>query len=263
MALRAGWGHYYQAPNFASLFERFEREIEWNLFETIRLKPERAVHYLAGAEWLPGPGYTAKLEGYYQQLGDLVVSTDSTYNYVPNNSGKGFASGVEVFLQKRPSRHARLTGWVSYSYGVTEEQNPAEPMHPRDFDQRHTANLVGSLGLGRGWSLESRCGYGSGFPWIPVERDAAGRVRFDERGEVVWGPPNSRRLPAYQRLDLRFAWDDGDAGSERVHLQFYLEIINALGRRNVYDYHWNDDYSKRGVSYMLPTLPFFGVHALW
>lgn len=96
-----------------------------------------------------------------------------------------------------------------------------------------------------------------------MERDAAGRVRFDERGEVVWGPPNSRRLPAYQRLDLRFAWDDGDAGSERVHLQFYLEIINALGRRNVYDYHWNDDYSKRGVSYMLPTLPFFGVHALW
>lgn len=263
LALRAGWGYYYQAPNFASLFERFEREIEWNLFETIRLEPERAVHYLAGAEWRPGPGYTVKLEGYYKQLDELVVATDSTYNYIPNNTGEGFASGVEVFLQKRPSRQARLAGWVSYSYGVTEERDPAESMHPRDFDQRHTANLVGSLRLGRGWSLESRYGYGSGFPWTPVERDARGQARFDEHGEVVWGPPNSRRLPAYQRLDLRFAWDDGDEGSERVHLQFYLEIINVLGRRNVYDYYWNDDYSKRGVSYMLPTLPFFGVHAMW
>ncbi|MDE2706403.1 MAG: TonB-dependent receptor, partial [Gemmatimonadota bacterium] len=32
---RVGWGFYHQAPNFVGLFERFEREIEWNLFETI------------------------------------------------------------------------------------------------------------------------------------------------------------------------------------------------------------------------------------
>ena len=55
LALRASWGFFYQSPSFVSLFERFERQIEWNLFETIQLKPEKAIHYLAGAEWRPSP----------------------------------------------------------------------------------------------------------------------------------------------------------------------------------------------------------------
>jgi hypothetical protein len=268
VALRAGWGHYYQAPNFASLFERFERQIEWNLFETIRLRPERAVHYLAGLEWRPGQSpWAVKLEGYYKSLDDLVVETDSTASYVPDNSGRGYARGVEGFVQKRPLASSRTSGWVSYTWGITEERDDDEALHPRDFDQRHTLNVVGSLRLGRGWSVESRYAYGSGFPWTPVEVDAAGAPRFDDDGRVIWGPTNSRRFRHYSRWDLRVTWDDGDAeraaSGEGVHWQCYLEIMNLTGRKNVYDDTWNDDYSKRGLSYMLPTLPFFGVRLDW
>ena len=64
LALRGGWGYHYQAPTFVSLFERFERNIEWNVFETITLETEKSIHYLGGLEWEAGSGYTAKVEGY-------------------------------------------------------------------------------------------------------------------------------------------------------------------------------------------------------
>ena len=89
---RAGWGFYHQAPSFAGLFERFEREIEWNLFETIVLKTERARHFTAGLEWDRGQAHAARLEGYYKRLDHLVVARDSTYQSIPDNSGWGHAS---------------------------------------------------------------------------------------------------------------------------------------------------------------------------
>ena len=233
LAVRAGWGHYYQAPNFASLFERFKREIEWNLFETIRLEPERAVHYLAGVEWLPGPGYTVKLEGYYKQLDELVVATDSTYNYIPNNTGEGFASGVEVFLQKRPSRQARLAGWVSYSYGATEERDPAQPA-PARLHQRH-ANVVAS----RAWAAvePGRATLRQRFSVTPVMH---GQARFDERAR--WS--GDRAASQYQRLDLRFAWTTATRGASECTSSL-PEIINVLTAKRL-RLLINDDYSKRG-----------------
>ena len=47
-----------------------------------------------------------------------------------------------------------------------------------------------------------------------------------------------------------------------VRILAYFEIINLLGRKNVHDYFWSDDYRTRGVSYMLPRMPFFGVRLL-
>ncbi len=257
LALRGGWGYHYQAPTFVSLFERFERNIEWNLFETITLKTEKSIHYLGGLEWDAGRGYTAKVEGYYKSLDDLVVLTDSTENDVPNNSGSGFASGFELFLQKKPSSQSRLSGWVSYSYSYTKEETPEEQPYFRDFDQRHTLNVVCRLRPTLRTAIDVKYAYGSGFPWTPVEVDEHGDTRFDERGEVVWGETNSRRNPSYRRLDLRLGWERtwGEGRSFLV----YLEIINVLNRRNVYEYYWNDDYSSRLVSYMLPSMPFFGI----
>ncbi|MFH1571475.1 MAG: hypothetical protein ABIL09_26020, partial [Gemmatimonadota bacterium] len=125
----------------------------------------------------------------------------------------------------------------------------------RDFDQRHTLNAVASLRLGRGWVLDNRYGYGSGFPWTPVAVDEAGQPRFDEQGRVVWEKTNSRRQPQYRRWDLRLGWHSG--GTRRTEV--YLEIINLGNHQNVYEYYWSDDYRTRGVSYMLPAMPFFGV----
>ncbi len=257
LALRAGWGHFYQAPNFVSLYERFEQEIAWNVFETIRLKTERAIHYLAGLEWQPNPAYSASVEWFYKDLDRLVMPTDSTHNNVPNNDGVGFVRGFELFLKRDPAPGTRLYGWVSYSYSVTKEKGPLEAFYYRDFDQRHTLNTVVRLKPFGRWSMDWRISRGSGFPWTPVKYDSKGNPLFDEDGGVVWGIKNSERYPYYSRMDLRLTWNRRLFG--RLPFEFYVEIINMQGHENVYQYYWSDDYRIRFVSYMLPRMPFFGI----
>ena len=253
---RGGWGYYYQSPNFASLFERFEREIEWNLIETVEIKTERAIHYMGGIEWMPAEDYTTKFELYYKDLDHLIVATDSTQNEIPNNSGKGYAWGFETFIQRKPSSTGRYSGWLSYSYSVTKEEDNLKPLHYRDFDQTHSVSLVLNYKLSRHWSLNSQYKYSTGFPWTPIIKDSNGEPQFDEFGNIKEGPVNSKRYPHYERLDVRLSWHKQTARGHNV--QAYLEVINVFGRKNIYQYYWSDDHRTRFASYMLPRMPFFG-----
>jgi len=255
-SLHMGWGKYYQAPNFVSLFERFERSIEWNLFETIQLETEMAEHTLLGVEYRPTQHYVAKIEGYYKDLKHLVVQRDSAYSYIPDNSGEGYAYGAELFLQKLELPTSRLSGWLSYSYSLSKEKGAKPYYYYREFDQRHTFSLVGRYNVYNNMYLDIQYSYGSGFPWTPPQYDSAGEVVRDSEGEIRFEEKNSARYPAYERLDLRMSMRGALHGDFQVEL--YLELINALQHENIYEYYWSDDYETRFTSYMLPLLPFFG-----
>ncbi len=255
-SLHWGWGHYYQAPNFVSLFERFERSIEWNLFETITLGTEKAEHNLLGVEFNPAPDYLIKLEGYYKNLENLVIQQDSAANFIPDNSGEGFAYGGEIFLQNREVPKQRLSGWLSYSYGVTKEKGIEPYYYYREFDQRHTLSIVGRYNIFRRVYVDVHYSYGSGFPWTAPERGSNGNVLYDELGEIVFEKKGSSRYPSYQRIDLRVSLQRKIF--KKYEAEAYLELINALNHKNIYEYYWSDDYATRFTSYMLPLLPFFG-----
>lgn len=257
MSIHMGWGYYYQAPNFVSLFERYERSIEWNLFETINLKTERSEHTLVGIEFNPHQEYVMKLEGYYKDFDRLVVQRDSTFNFIPDNSGEGYAYGVEAFFQKQDRPDTRLSGWLSYSYSVSRERGEQPDYYYRDFDQRHTFSLVSRYRLFNSMYLDIQYSYGSGFPWTPPLYDEDGKVQREADGEIRFESRNSARYNPYQRLDLRMSMQGelfGDAS-----IEWYLELVNALNHKNVYEYYWSEDYETRLTSYMLPLLPFFGV----
>jgi len=255
-SLHMGWGHYYQAPNFVSLFERFERSIEWNLFETISLETEMSEHSLLGIEYRPSEKYVTKLEGYYKDLKNLVVQRDSAYNYIPDNSGAGFAYGGELFLQKLDMPNSRLSGWLSYSYSISKEKGEKPYYYYREFDQRHTFSLVGRYNLYNNMYLDVQYSYGSGFPWTQPQYDSQGHVLRDAEGEIRFEEKNTARYPAYERLDLRMSMR-GELFSD-FKIELYLELINALRHENIYEYYWSEDYQTRFTSYMLPLLPFFG-----
>lgn len=256
ISLHFGWGHYYQAPNFVSLFERFERSIEWNLFETITLGTERAEHTLLGIEVQPSPDYKLKLDGYYKNLENLVMQRDSLYNFIPDNSGQGYAYGAEIFLQKRAAPNSRFSGWMSYSYGVTKEKGSESEYYFREFDQRNTLSLVGRYHLFNNLFLDVQYSYGSGFPWTAPQRNAEGHVLRNSQGDILFEAKNSSRYPNYERLDLRMSM----LGTlfNNLEAEAYLELVNALRHENIYEYYWSDDYGTRFTSYMLPLLPFFG-----
>ena len=255
--LRFGWGHYYQAPNFGSLFERFERNIEWNLFETIKLKTERAEHVILGVEVNPKPSLTFKIEAYYKDLTDLIVPGDSSSNFIPENDGSGYARGVELFLQRRAITAKSISGWISYSYGETFERGLEPYSHPRDFDQKHTLSVVSRFPLFWNISLDLQYGYGSGFPWTAPLIDANGEVHRDDQGDIQFERINRSRYPSYERLDVRLSYQR--VVFDELNLSAYVELINATNHKNVFEYYWSDDYATRFTAYMLPMLPFFGV----
>ena len=256
-SIHLGWGHYYQAPNFISLFERFERNIEWNLFETIALGTEKSEHTLLGIEVQPTRDYIVKIEGYYKDLKNLVMEQDSSANFIPDNSGIGFATGAELFLQKIEMPHARISGWLSYSYSVTREKRPGEGYYFRDFDQRHTLSVVSRINLFRKMYLDIQYSHGSGFPWTPPQRDDEGHVLRDNLGRVLFSEKNTTRYPGYERLDIRLSTQT--VLFKKYETEMYLELINALNHKNIYEYFWSDDYETRFTSYMLPLMPFYGV----
>jgi hypothetical protein len=81
--------------------------------------------------------------------------------------------------------------------------------------------------------------YVDGIDWIPV-----------------LGGYNSGRFPWYQRLDVRaersFRWSGANVSAS-------LEVVNVLGRRNLYDYRYVDGFSRAEPVTMLPRLPTFGL----
>ena len=255
-SLHLGWGFYYQAPNFVSLFERFERSIEWNLFETISLGTEKAEHNLLGIEFQPSPEFIFKIEGYYKDLKDLVIQQDSSANFVPDNSGLGYAYGTEIFFQRRENPKSRFSGWLSYSYGVTKEKGLEPYYYFREFDQRNTLSMVGRYHFLQKMFMDIQYSYGSGFPWTAPERDALGQVTRNERGEILFEKKSSSRYPAYERLDIRLSLQWDLFGKYKT--EAYVELINALQHKNIYEYYWSDDYETRFTSYMLPLIPYFG-----
>lgn len=125
-------------------------------------------------------------------------------------------------MQRRPSAATRLSGWISYSLGVSKEGNPQDPLHYRDVDQRHTLDLIGRLRLTKRSSFDVRYSYGSGFPWTPVAVGSDGEPLFDAEGNVVWEATNSQRYPAYRRLDVRLSWRRGAVGGRTFTA--YLEV---------------------------------------
>jgi hypothetical protein len=89
------------------------------------------------------------------------------------NSLRGYARGVEVFLQRSSANGA--TGWVSYAFGRTGMRDGVTSNHfPSDYDQRHTLNVYGGVRLRPTVNLSGKFSYGSGFP-IPGYLQKVGR----------------------------------------------------------------------------------------
>ena len=177
--------------------------------------------------------------------------------YIPNNDGIGYTYGFEFFLQKKPVMDGKFSGWISYSYSISKEKDPASSWHFRDFDQRHSINLVLRYSPFKNFSIDSQYKYASGFPWTPIVKDGQGNPVFDEEGEIVTGKTNSLRYPHYERLDIRLTYARKIFDS--ANFLFYIEVINILNRENIYQYYWSDDYRTLFKSYMLPRMPFFGI----
>ncbi len=250
--VRLATGRYHQAADV----RRLDR-----VYGNPRLGPLRADHVIAGWEWL-SQNANLRLEAFRKDYRDLV--TDDSLSFYANR-GSGFARGVDVFVK---GSHRWTSGWISYGYLDTKRQEGDDPRQlPAAYGVKHSLTLVGNYQWSGVWILGARYGWSSGPPWTPVVD------RIWDPARAIWRPVfaenRSARMPAYQRLDLRatrlFTLPRGLGLPPSAPCAAYIEGLNVLGIRNVLEYVYNSDYSRRyrRESYFSRAMLVAGMSLTW
>jgi len=263
---KAGGGAYTQYLQFVTT-EAFSGSDFWvPLDDTV--DPGRSWQAVTGLEYEPSDKYKFSVESYYTDMANLVVidqdvavdTEGTTSEDVFVTGGTGYATGVELFLQKRTGR---LTGWIGYTLGWTRrtfrELNSGKEF-PTKYDRRTDVSFVANYKVGK-WTFGSSLVYGTGQAYTPIVGRYALRdpavPEFEIDRYAIPGDKNSARLLPYHRLDLSIKRKFGLFGA---NAEWYLQVFNAYNRRNEW-FVENDnggDASPR-VFKMLPVVPTFGI----
>jgi hypothetical protein len=230
------------------------------------LLPLRSNQAIAGVEQRLGERTRLRLEYYNRADRDLpfqpfydprLLATGAIFappvNPLYYNSVRGYARGVEVFLQRSSAN--RFTGWISYAYGRTSMRDGvSRQVFPSDWDQRHTVNVYGGYRLRPSVNLSGRWSYGSGFPISGYLRQA-GPTYF------LTSVRNQLRMPDYMRTDVRInkSWTRA-----RWKFTLYGEVVNLTNRTNYIFDSFNGYNAKTGqasltLDTMFPVLPSAGI----
>ena len=230
------------------------------------VEPGRSYQGVIGTEWNPSRRYQLSVEAYYTDLANLVVldnavavDSESTRSEdIFKSEGMGWASGIEVFLQRRTGA---LTGWVGYTLGWTRrtfsELNRGLAFPPK-YDRRHDLSFVVSYQAGK-WRLGSNLVYATGQAFTPAS--ARYSLRQPTTGEVedyvLPANRNSARLLPYHRLDASASREFELWG---LDVEFYLQIFNIYSRRNEWfvQFNTNNPETEPEVIKQLPIVPTLG-----
>lgn len=262
--VRASWGQHRQSHGV--------EELSVVDGDTTFFPSELAEQVALGVEHDFGQGIQARIEAYsrstsdprprYLNVGREIIPFPEIGNdrvrFLPD---EGRARGVQTILARVSERRE----WsVSYTLAAAEDLVDGR-WTPRALDQRHTLGLRTLLKPSDDWALSVGWQFHSGWPSTPMEFAVDTlRTEGELNGILVAerpGPINSRRLPAYHRLDLR-ATRTWTLESGRLHA--FIDVFNLYNRQNLRSY----DYAVRLPSgevvanpgeTLLPLLPTFGL----
>lgn len=252
LAERTSWrlagGRSRQSPTY----------LEMTLHEANATLPDSiATHVVTGVTHRPSDGMTFAVDAYvksYRGLRTLVEEGAKRPSGELRSTRERLARGVELEADiRRPRGYA--TAVLSFSR-ATARLEPGAAMYADDFDYRVVGSLSGARELGRSWTLGAKWQFVGGRPYTAYE------VRDSRTGafEVVPGSGvrNGERYPSYQRLDVqltrRVEWAGREAGA-------FLELRNALNRRNVYSWRFDSTAGDFEPVHHLPRLVLVGLTA--
>lgn len=233
------------------------------------LKQPNAEHYVLGFEVQTNDSLSTKVETYYKDLHDIIISNpnyedeDTTPNITKyTNNASGHAYGVELLINK--NRTDKWYGWMSVAYSKTHRKNDMTgESFQFSYDRPWVLNLVANYQLTDKTTMGFKWRYQSGNLITPINGGQAVYQcdsGFEESAvdsscgsepyvyNPIEGKMNSERLPATHKLDLRM---DYTPHQDRT---YYAEMLNAYNRNNVTDYDYSDDYETREAVSSLGTL---------
>jgi hypothetical protein len=253
------------------------------------LKTPTSDHYVLGFEYTQGRSLSAKLESYYKQINDLVISNPA-YDKINNpdidrylNEVSGEAYGLELLINKNLTD--KWYGWLSVAYSKTKRTNDlTDTSFNYELDRPWIVNLVASYQYSPKTTIGWKWRYQSGALITPISgsnpvyqcvgveginfvNDSTlasctgdGGTIPDTDGvkdvhlyEPINGAINSKRLPASHRLDFRIDYES------TADATYYFEIVNLYNQQNVSGYDYDEKYETKEDVVSLPTLFNFGM----
>ena len=246
--------------------------------EEVTTKLQKAIHYIAGAEFDVVNNLTLNVEGYYKDFRQLT-SMNRNQKYSDNDAPlgtpellrkdfmieKGRAYGLDVSLKYE---NMRWYLWGAYSLGYVnkdyEDVDKVLHTYRTHYDRRHNMNLMATYTAGskHQWEISARWNFGTGFPFTKVsafyEKLPYDNIYFDPYTEsgylgIIYDELNTGQLPTYHRLDIdvkrKFYF------TENVILEADFSVTNVYDRQNIF---YIDIVSTEFI-YQLPLMPSVGL----
>ena len=209
------YGMFYQTPENQFLYQIQDLDFEL------------ASHYIANYQWMDD-NRTFRIELYDKEYDKLVTYTEDPEIWL-NNSGGGYARGIDVFWRdKKTLKYADY--WISYSFLDTKRLYRQFPIEaPPTFVSNHTATFVFKY-----WIMKWRTSVSSTFTY------ASGRPYFDPNQTI--DNFHSDRTPSYDNWSINFSKLTSIAGNFTV---LFASVNNVLGKENVFGYRYSSTGQNR------------------
>lgn len=190
---------------------------------------QKSVHYMLNYQYMK-KGRVFRLEGYYKDYQQLI--REKGYAYTPNpfrklsvidNTGSGYAQGVDVFWRDKESVK-NLDYWISYSYIDTKRlyQNYVSNATP-DYVSKHNLNVIVKYMVEKiNTNFSFSYNYSSGRPY------------YDPSSPTFL----SDHVKDYQNLAMTASYLKS---FKKVFAVFYVSLDNMLNTKNVLGYRYSAD----------------------
>jgi len=235
-AVRFGYGHYYQFPNYYKVFQgtyliqasgeyRPNPQLENSPIAASTIQPEKTVNYEFGLQTMLSDYVSMDVTAFYRKTSNLIgvllnETSEGKRFQEMGNIDYATVKGIEISLKKHFSDN--FSAFLNYTISNTlvstsilfERPTSESRTFPANWDQPHVlqGNVHFEMNNGFGFSL-----YGSlssGFPYT--------RSTFD---------PNGERSPSLHELDLNIFKNFDMIGFKQ---QLYIQILNLTNDRNIY-----------------------------
>ncbi|QDO94342.1 TonB-dependent receptor [Formosa sediminum] len=209
------YGLFYQNPNNDVL--KFNQNID----------SEKTSHYILNYQ-LNTDGRLFRAEAYYKNYSNLIKYNTEyiSYNSVFNNTGYGYAKGIDLFFRDNKSLK-NFDYWVSYSFLDTERDYKNYPTAAQpNFANTHNLSVVGKY-------------------WIDHWKSQVGFSYSLASGRTYTNPNETgflnQKTKAYNSLSLNWAYL---LSPQKI---LYLSVSNALDFKNVNGYQYANTPNSNGV----------------
>lgn len=154
---------------------------------------------------------------------------------------------------------ARWMFWnASYSLGFAREKVDGGWI-PMYYEQRHSVKIFLMMKFSRKWDLSLFWTYASGLPYTPVIGRYFGPGNPAGQAEILWlnyfyGRENSKYLPDYHRLDLKFT---GNFNWGKFNFKPFIQIFNVYNSARVFKYeftYFSPTEFKKSGTFIIPSI---------